>query len=183
MLKVIKDGAFSITENMAKDNYLFEQAANNKIILIRFYTWQKSGFSYGYLQDENNVQEIIKKNYPLKQGLEMIKRPTGGSIVLHNPLEIAYCFVANKQLMPLNLMQSYFLISEQIKIALIELGYNVKNQKKLNNGLKKNRPDLCFAKAELYELVNQYGQKVVGSAQRRTKKAIIQQGSIKIDLL
>src|ERR1041385_2433222 len=47
---------------------------------LRFFGWDKPTVSYGYLMNTEKVNEwsIEKGNFPI------VKRPTGGGIVLHN---------------------------------------------------------------------------------------------------
>ena len=165
MWQIVRFPADTVANNMAIDWQLFNDMETGKIgPTIRLYTWSESGVSVGYLQKGDGV-----------------RRPTGGGLVYHDTSEVVYCLVAPNDpvLIPSKLTDAYLMITNVICEALQELGYSVEISKTgVALGLAKSRNNLCFAQAENFEIV-QNGKKVVGSAQRRTRKTVMQQGTIK----
>jgi len=181
--EVISSEAASVAENMKYDwdlFYFMEKGLINPT--IRLYKWNKKGITHGYLQSDQQLP---------KYTMEIARRPTGGGIVFHDITEIAYCLVApnNGLWLSKNLMSAYLQITTIIYQTLKEMGFPIRfaNQdinkiNKYNIGLKKKSYKYCFSQSEKHELVLG-NKKIVGSAQRRTKKTIIQQGTIKTNIL
>lgn len=172
MWKIVRSPADTVANNMAIDWQMFNDMEAGLISpTIRVYTWSEPGISIGYLQSSLIPQTS--------------KRPTGGGLVFHDTSEVVYCLVAsnNSKLIPGKLTDAYLMITKLICQALNELGYPIELSKTGEGlGLKKTRSNLCFAQTENFELV-QNGEKIVGSAQRRTRKTVLQQGTIKTGLL
>jgi lipoate-protein ligase A len=82
------------------------------------------------------------------------------------------------------LEDGYFFTTSLVVTALKKAGFSLQTgcSAKLN-GLRKKRSEICFAKAERYELKTQSGKKICGIAQRRSKNTILQQGTIKVGWL
>lgn len=148
-------------ENMALDEAISYFVARGKSPnTIRFYKWQPSTVTIGYFQslwEEVNVQEC------LKQGVDIVRRITGGGAVYHDANgEITYSVIAKQQDFPADLTQTYRLIGDWIISSLKEIGLQ----------------------AEFHPindvLVN--GKKVSGNAQTRRNKVMHQHGTILYDL-
>ncbi len=149
----------------------------------RIYTWQKDSITLGYSQNIENEIDIIKAD---KLGVDIAKRPTGGGIALHSKGDIAYCVVmpANKNPNPKSqiptsngIMENYLMISEMIVRVLNNVGIRAMIKSQISN--PKSHSNLCFTQALSHEITVD-GRKLVGSAQKRGKHAIIQQGAIQI---
>lgn len=171
------DPADTVANNLAHDWQMFADCEAGKIgPTIRLYTWSEPGVSVGYLQSSLRTERGEK--------LAPVRRPTGGGLVYHETSEVVYCLVApvSSGLLPAKLTAAYLMITKLICQGLIELGYPVElgTQTELP-GLKHRRNELCFTQAENFEIVLN-GEKVVGSAQRRTRNTVLQQGTIKTDL-
>uniref|UniRef100_UPI00313AE61D lipoate--protein ligase family protein n=1 Tax=Crocosphaera sp. Alani8 TaxID=3038952 RepID=UPI00313AE61D len=156
---------------MAIDRWLFEQQEKGLISpVLRFYTWSKPTISLGYLQ----------KKYPpywdnliwRKEPLDLVVRPTGGRAVLHQG-DLTYMIV-----MPLDHRKTLaiyrdictFLI-QGLKTLGISLQYGTAKRGYIRNSS-------CFNTATVADLVTSDGSKVIGSAQRRGKRSILQHGSL-----
>ncbi|MFH1361398.1 MAG: lipoate--protein ligase family protein [bacterium] len=157
-------------QNMAVD---LESFRNFKVPTIRIYSWSNKCLSVGYAQ---KVDELIDVSKAKREGWEIVKRPTGGGIVFHNQAEVTFSVVAGLDDLPEGLIPSYYKISEAVVLGLRNIGMEVEiNEKKVESGARNT--GMCFAYPAEYELVCQ-GKKIVGSAQKRNKKALLQQGSI-----
>ena len=146
---------------------------------LRIYSWQPACITVGYAQD---IDKLIDLNKAYNLGWDVVKRPTGGGLVFHNETEITYSLVTSldNPLLPEGLVPSYKKLSEAIVSALGKIGViaeiQTEKSKPINKSQPKN-PNLCFAYPAEYEVVAN-GKKIVGSAQKRGKNGLLQQGSI-----
>ncbi|OGC23917.1 hypothetical protein A2291_05370 [candidate division WOR-1 bacterium RIFOXYB2_FULL_42_35] len=150
---------------------------------LRIYSWQPKCITLGYAQKVDQEIDVEKAR---ELGWDVVKRPTGGGIVFHNEAEVTYSLVTalDNPLLPKGMIASYKKISEAIAWALKQFGIEaeVQNSKiKVKNKFQapssKLKTNLCFSYPAEYEIVVG-GRKIVGSAQKRGKKALLQQGSI-----
>ena len=186
---IVASSSATVAENMLCDTELLQAMELGAIgPTVRVYTWSKPGVTYGYLLNEEDIDSVTGKRRKINGNVDfdncVARRPTGGGIVFHGLDEVAYCLVAPNDgvTMPRKLTEAYMTITRLIRDALVSLGYPVELKAVDDDasiGLKKNKSNMCFERAENYELV-MGGLKVVGSAQRRTKKAILQQGTIRV---
>lgn len=144
---------------------------------LRIYSWLPACISLGYSQKE---EEEIKFETANRLGWEVVTRPTGGGIVFHNSAEVTYSLVAaiDDPLFPKGLVPSYKKISQAVVSGLKLLGINAQitnHNPKIQNSKAHNQ--LCFSYPAEYEIVVE-GKKIVGSAQKRGKQTLLQQGSI-----
>lgn len=159
---------------MAIDLEMFKHCNSPK---VRIYSWKNKCISYGYSQ---KIDELIDLKSAEKDGWEIVKRPTGGGIVYHNVDEVTYSAACPLELLPEGLTGSYYYISRIIVSALRSLGVEARigtGSRGKGQGARKMQDGLCFSDTREYEIsVN--GKKVVGSAQKRGRSAMLQQGSI-----
>jgi len=167
-LRIIKKKNFSPYLNMSIDESLFLNN-DDKTIILRFFGWDRPSISIGIFQkiEELNIDFINEKNIPI------VRRPTGGKGVYHND-ELTYSIIipSKHSIYNLNVINSYKIISNIFINSLKELGISAELTKKSGktNGF-------CFSTQNYYE-VSIDGKKIIGSAQRRKKEGILQQGSI-----
>ena len=183
---------------MARDRKLFQDFEKGLISpTIRIYSWSPACVSLGYSQ---NLEEEIDLDQCRHLGWDVVKRPTGGGIVFHNTDEVTYSIVTGKDSLPGGLIESYKSISRAVVLGLNKLGIKAEltvnsEQWTVDSGQKaaclpkspdriggrrrksRVRENLCFSYPAEYEIVVD-GRKLVGSAQRRGRRALLQQGSI-----
>ena len=163
-------------ENMKRDIALYESHENgSKVSTLGIYSWTKPCISLGYSQKIDDEIDVEKVNY---FGWDIVQRPTGGGIVFHNKNEVTYSIITsiNNELLPNNLVQSYKKISEAIVFALNSIGISTEISH-IKQKQQSSKPNLCFSYPAEYEIVSE-GRKIVGSAQKRGKLTLLQQGSI-----
>ena len=159
---------------MAIDRYLLEQHRTGKQpSIIRFYTWQPAAISLGYHQKEypDRWQNLVWQGMPL----DIVSRPTGGRAVLHQG-DLTYMVVTS--IPPGKRLEVYrqicqFLITGWRSLG-IELDYGTATKEYIQH-------QNCFATATGSDLVTPQGNKVIGSAQLRRGKTILQHGSMIIN--
>jgi lipoate-protein ligase A len=164
-------GADSAAMNMAIDEALLESVM---VPAIRFYHWQSPALSFGYFGRFADVMRYQRER-------DLVRRWTGGGIVFHG-VDLTYSIVVPAS--DLAFPESSMSIYEKIHCALCET-------------LKKSgQPALVAAAADRggITVANDYGyncfenpvcsdvivasRKIAGAAQRRTRRGLLQQGSI-----
>ena len=171
----INTGANPGKFNMDFDLELVKNFSGSPI--LRIYRWFPYCISLGANQNINSINEAKVFN----DGIEIVKRPTGGRAILHSE-ELTYSVVY-----PVSSSNSPKQIYREINLALMNglTNYNQAFQKiELENiqphfpsFYKDDKSTLCFAVSAMNEL-NYHGKKVVGSAQRKIGNIILQHGSI-----
>ncbi len=169
--RLVISPALSGAANMELDREAFAKAAP----ALRFYSWQPRCISVGYGQVPEEELDLVRAK---QLGYDVVKRPTGGGIVFHSEAEITYSLVTSVDdpLLPKGLIASYKVISEAIVTGLKKLGVPAEI-KQVRDARPATRDTLCFSYPTEFEIVAQ-GRKLVGSAQKRGKHAMLQQGSV-----
>ena len=171
--RVIVTNTKNAKENMAIDDALLSNYKEGDLPILRLYTWNKDSLTIGVSQNFSTYTFI--KN-PDKNAA---KRITGGGILFHGH-DVSYSLVIPTQLLKdFNIKESYENICSFILKFYNNLGLDVCYAKDDKN-VQLSKSEYCQVGFEAYDiLVN--GKKIGGNAQRRTKKAIFQHGSIPIN--
>lgn len=180
--RVIVDDPLLGLENMARDAALLEVAEKGESAgtTLRFYRWAIPTLSLGNKQEAAKAANL---DFCREKGIDIVRRPTGGGAVLHHH-ELTYSTVSNdRSVFPqASVKDSYVEISTALKRGLEIMGipaeikqYQVEETCRPENYVKNPTP--CFTSTSHYEL-DVAGKKIVGSAQKRSKRAFLQHGSI-----
>lgn len=170
-LRVIPYQCYRGAENMAMDYYLTLFAAEFHQPVLRLYGWKPSCLSLGKHQNTTLIDR------DRLSGIDFVRRPTGGSAIFHAD-ELTYSFILPREQMGHHEMYTYF--HEILAKALNELGYPVQLSASPLSDVYINKGTdtfACFNRSARSEIQYQ-GKKVVGSAQKIYKHAILQHGSI-----
>jgi len=165
-------GYLSGDYNMAFDSILSSGYINRPC--LRFYQWNPYALSLGY----NQTSDCIFIDKLVKAGIDLVRRPTGGRAVLHAE-ELTYSIVipSTHNLFLDNIHLLYGKINVALKAGFEYFGVSTRMEKK-NRRIPGSRINpACFSSAARSEL-KYNGRKILGSAQRRYKNAILQHGSI-----
>lgn len=163
-----QDGPHDPPFNMAADEVLLETAVKRGRPLLRFYSWDRLAVSIGYVQKLSAAPE----------GFAVVRRPTGGGVVYHD-FDFTYTvvFPEGHWLTGLDRTQSYDWINRSVQAALEELQIHAN----LSNDSISHDVDrmtmVCFKNPTKYDVLLD-GNKIAGSAQRRTVDGILHQGSL-----
>lgn len=168
-------------ENMAMDEALFRVfQERGGPPTLRFYGWEKPVLSVGYFQ---NIEHEINLQRCREDGVDILRRPTGGKAVLHDR-ELTYSVVSREvsPFSPDDLIGNYQAICFCLIQGFAELGLEVHMAKASYNNKDENRnmDAICFACPAPFELVSR-GRKICGSAQVRSRGCFLQHGSILLD--
>ena len=178
-LEVYRDiDSRSAALNMAIDEALLEIATEPT---IRFYRWDRAAISFGYFGNFADVE-----NYSSER--DIVRRWTGGGIVFHGE-DLTYSIVipASDLAFGESSMSIYEKVHNALKIALgsrAELAtVAALDERRTNNAaVIDRRYSECFSNAVRADVLID-GRKIAGAAQRRTRRGLLQQGSIQdVDL-
>ena len=159
---------------MAIDEWLLEEHRRLRIPpTLRFYTWQPIALSLGYHQ--KRFPDFWQDLSWSGSKLELVRRPTGGRGVLHQG-DLTYAVVVSG--VAGSRISAYRKICEFLiegwRSLGVELVYGEAGRGYIRN------PN-CFATATGADLVLQNGVKLIGSAQLRRDRSILQHGSILLE--
>jgi lipoate-protein ligase A len=162
--------------NMAVDDYLFHSLPESPRTYVRFYRWQRPTASLGYSQ---NIRRVVDLKYCKEQGIDIVRRMTGGKLVLHHK-EVTYSICSSDgETFTSKLIDSYRLISESLMRGLRRMGLEpCLADAPPDSYLRGNLP--CFSYPARNE-VEVNGKKIIGSAQKRAGSRFIQHGSIPLE--
>lgn len=159
--------------NMAIDEAMLNQVAiDPSAALFRFYRWSEPTLSLGYFQ---SYSEALSD--PRWHDVPIVRRPTGGGAIWHD-CELTYAVVVPRN-HPIAASSLTLYRAVHLHFAQILTRGGTKATRRGENDLRPDltRPFLCFSDRDPNDIVID-SHKVVGSAQRRRKGAILQHGSI-----
>lgn len=174
--RVLFSGKRTGAYNMALDASILQAVENNQSPpTLRIYGWNPYCVSLGYFQNPSVELDVVAMQ---SIGWDFVLRPTGGRAVLHAE-EITYSLIARRDEVPWcsALPVSHARISRAWSLALSDFGLSVEAGEVLEKPQRGQVGLPCFASTSRSELAHA-GRKVVGSAQRRTREAFLQHGSI-----
>lgn len=156
---------------MGVDEALLESVSRTGRPCLRFYRWSRPTLSLGYFQRLGQRDE-----HAASHAAAVVRRTTGGGAILHDH-ELTYSLVV-----PINDRWSadHNGLYRRVHQALVEwLARRGAGQVRLHPGESRGsaEPFLCFLRRSDGDVELQ-GYKVVGSAQRRSRSALLQHGSI-----
>lgn len=177
-LRLLFDPPASGTWNMAVDEALLESAAAG-LATLRFYQWNEPTLSLGYFQcAADREQHAPSRKCPL------VRRASGGGAIVHD-CELTYSIA-----LPMGDSRTtaatslYNTCHESLVQALAHFGVQAALHRPACDADRSGRDDrppaqpfLCFARRTCGDIVCQ-NFKIVGSAQRRRRGAVLQHGSI-----
>ena len=165
----------SAKENMRIDKGLFEAFKASGQPQFRVYEWEES-FTYGISQK----MEVLENDEHLKKyGDNHAQRMTGGGILFHGN-DISYSLVIpTSYVHGLSVKESYEMICDFLMEFYKKLGLDPVYAKDIEE-IELLASHYCQKGFEPYDILVD-GKKIGGNAQRRTKEAIFQHGSISLD--
>ncbi len=177
-IRVIFDPALTGPENMGRDEALLECISQGESPpTLRFYQWDPPTISLGYFQKYREYEKLP----PPAGELAVVRRTTGGGAILHDQ-ELTYSMT-----LPLEhpvIARGPNTLYEIVHDALIDAlhGDNLYSSRcgTTDDSGPARGPFFCFARRHCLDVL--LGpDKLAGSAQRRSKTAVLQHGSIIIE--
>ena len=165
-------------ENMALDTAMAWGVGEGLVPpTLRLYRWEPPAVSLGYAQRRTAGLDLAACR---RAGLAVVRRPTGGRAVLHaGDLTYAVAVPRCGRWAGLGVSATCRRIHEAVAAGLSRLGVRaeVAGQRPPLRAGRGAADALCFTAVSTHE-ITAGGRKLVGSAQRRFKDAILQHGSI-----
>ena len=157
---------------MAIDSWMLDQLViHEQSPILRFYRWSPATISLGYHQRQwpDHWSGLTWQERPV----EIVRRPTGGRAVLHQG-DLTYAIA-----LPLSgsRQTAYQTICDALISAWQQLGISLHYG---TTGSSYRHQANCFALATPADLVTDTGYKLIGSAQLRRDRYLLQHGSIRL---
>lgn len=166
-------------ENMQIDASLVEALRDGESgCTVRVYAWSPWAISLGW----NQSMDQVEMEKTARQGIDVVRRPTGGRAVLHaHELTYSVAMVANSG----SVSDVYRKISQALVGGLGFLGVQAaveRSQPFFPTVDRNTSSSACFVSSARHE-VKVNGKKIIGSAQRRYarvdgREAVLQHGSV-----
>ena len=160
---------------MARDEALMLRVGESESPpTLRLYQWETPTLSLGYFQPFCELESLGE---PL-QSLPVVRRLTGGGAILHD-LELTYSLAlpTDHPVAVAGPNRLYELAHDAIIKCLLTMDVVADRGGDTDDSGPRRGPFFCFARRHRYDVLVG-SDKLVGSAQRRTRKAILQHGSI-----
>ena len=174
--RLLETGLADGATNMAIDEaILWAVAEGESRPTLRFYGWQPPCLSIGYSQSMESEVDVGRCR---EAGVDFVRRPTGGRSILHAD-ELTYSVIA-PQAEPRvagGVIESYRRLSVGLLAGLRSLGLAVAQVEIADD---KGESAACFDAPSNYE-ITVGGKKLVGSAQVRKKRVVLQHGSLPLE--
>jgi len=164
--------------NMAIDEAILHTLADGEgIPTIRFFEWDPPCLSLGYNQHWRDVDLATCE----RLGYTWTRRPTGGKAILHTD-EATYSLIVpqNDPRIQGGVIESYRVLSMGLLRGLANLGVEAQQATKqdiLGQRQAGRGGPVCFDTPSRYE-ITWGGKKLIGSAQLRRRKIVLQHGSL-----
>ena len=167
----IDSGALPGPQNMALDAELLEASVAHGDLYFRTYAWSRPTLSLGYFQKLADVAADSSR-------VDVVARFTGGGAILHDrELTFSIAVPPEHPLAKLDVNDSYLELTRPLLFWLRGLGLAAS----FRGECPASKPANCFAGAACPDIVVN-GKKIFGSAQRRKNGAILQHGSLLLDI-
>jgi len=165
--------------NMAVDERLVRSVESGEFpATVRVYGWDPPAVSFGYAQRIGKEVDLARAD---ERGIEIVRRLTGGRAVLHwNELTYSVICPDDHPSVGGNISDVYKAISTCLVTGLQSIGVEAQlepGRSPVPSPRGKDVTSPCFSSTSQYEITLS-GRKLVGSAQRRMGRIVLQHGSI-----
>jgi len=174
-LRLIIDGPLDGPDNMARDEALMLcVGAGQSPPTLRLYQWDPPTISLGYFQPFEAIASLPEP----EASLTVVRRLTGGGAILHDR-ELTYSLMlpAVHPLVKGHPNRLYEVAHDAVIQCFKAQGIDANRDGKTDDSGPAKGPFFCFSRRHCFDVLIG-NDKVTGSAQRRTKTALLQHGSI-----
>src|SRR4029079_7573256 len=142
--------------------------------------WETDSATYGYFTQPSQFLDLERA---ARKNLCLARRPTGGGMIFH-VWDMAFSVVVGAHLSEysINTLENYAFVNNAVLGAVQEFLQRANVLSLIEEdgeGLDRACQHFCMAKSTKYDVLWE-GKKVAGSAQRKTKKGFLHQGSISL---
>ena len=174
--RLMQDGPANGPWNMAVDEAIARAVGEGVApATLRFYAWSAPTVSFGYLQRAPGGVDLAACR---QRGIGLVRRITGGRAVLHaDELTYSVAVPLKGRWRSLSVSEAFARIADGLVAGLRHLGLTASlgESRALPGGAREN--DACFLLHRMPALLVD-GRKLIGSAQRRWNRSLLQHGSI-----
>jgi lipoate-protein ligase A len=191
--RLIIDPPASGAWNMAVDEALLHDAAESGVATLRFSAWEAPTLSLGYFQAYDD-----REQHTASRNCACVRRQTGGGAIVHDR-EITYSVAlppshpfARRSLELYSAVHDAFIRALRDAQSGSEVQVDLERVREVSSVKTQSEPYLCFERRAIGDVVvsPQEGgtgagniparrdQKILGSAQRRSRGALLQHGSL-----
>lgn len=177
IIRLLIDPPLDGPTNMARDEALLQRVSCSDVAAtIRLYEWQPATLSLGYFQSYTDVFT----QPPDIQRMPVVRRLTGGGAILHeNELTYSIVLPNDHPLLADGPLRLYEFVHDAAIEILATHGIAARRAGRTEPANSQRGPFLCFQRRHSLDVV--VGpHKVLGSAQRRTDRAVLQHGSLQL---
>ena len=174
-IRILQDPPLDGPTNMARDEALLVRVGEAKSPpTLRLYQWDPPTISLGYFQRYAEYESLP----PPAGELAVVRRLTGGGAILHD-LELTYSITvpADHRLVVDSPNRLYELAHDAVMAALESLDLPSARCNFTDDSGPSRGPFFCFERRHAFDVLIG-ADKIAGSAQRRTRTAVLQHGSI-----
>jgi lipoate-protein ligase A len=177
---LILDQPRSGAENMAMDDAMLKWCDEHQAAALRIYQWSTPTLSLGYFQPWKECRDYIDQRDQASaetssMELEIVRRRTGGGAIVHHhdwTYSLTIPWETNRQGPTRNLYQW---VHQGLVRWLSDLGFQAQMQ--ILSEPTTFPPFLCFLRRTEGDILVG-SDKVIGSAQRRGRRSVLQHGSV-----
>ena len=176
-IRLIHDAPSAGPVNMARDEALLALVGERRSPpTLRLYQWREPTISLGYFQRFADYEALP----PPAGELPVVRRLTGGGAILHD-LELTYSLTVplDHPLLHDGPNRLYEIAHDAIIAAIRAQELSPARCGVSDDSGAAKGPFFCFARRHCFDVLLD-GAKLVGSAQRRTRHAVLQHGSIAV---
>lgn len=156
-------------ENMRIDANLLGLAVGEGISTLRLYEWNEPTLSLGYFQKNPRIPDSLAS-------LPVVRRLSGGGAIVHDR-ELTYSIALTKDHARARRPLALYASAHRAIIGVLRTFGLTSCLRGEDIEDKSDHSFLCFSRADRNDIVVG-SEKIVGSAQRRRRGAVLQHGSI-----
>ncbi len=174
-IRLLDDATSTGPVNMARDEALLIMVGEGELPpTLRLYEWSEPTVSLGYFQHHRDYQSLP----PPAGDMPVVRRQTGGGAILHDR-ELTYSVVLPTchSIARGKPNALYELVHDALIACLAEQDVAAHRDGSDDGSGAAKGPFFCFARRHRFDVLIGT-DKLAGSAQRRTRNAILQHGSI-----
>jgi lipoyl(octanoyl) transferase len=174
--RVLRDGPADGAWNMAVDEAIAQAVGDGRVPpTLRFYHWSRPTVSLGYAQRANGA---VDWGACRRLQIDIVRRPTGGRALLHDR-EVTYSAAVpvDGPWGDLSVVESFTRMGQALVSGLERLGIRATIGDGTVDRSAPSRPEACFQLRRAPSILVA-GRKLIGSAQRRWAKSLLQHGSV-----
>lgn len=173
--RIIESGISSAAWNMAVDEALLNGFKEGDLPIVRLYGWEPSlsAGRFSKLEKSIDMEKLKERN------ISCVRRMSGGGILVHGG-DLSYSLIMQRGSLRKNgVKESYRTVCGFLIRLYHGLGY--KAEYACDTEYELSHSDICLVGNESYDILIG-GKKIGGNAQRYTREAVFQHGSIPMRL-